>query len=506
MEPTPETNAPRDEKRVYDDVRVLLEFLGQRADSLLQSHFDDTRGDLAAPARRLASPPCKSYKHFLSRLASIGRRLSSPDRNDEPPATRLGPVAAIRVGLGEAIRVGPFDEDDLSDPAFLSFSRDFLAAVAAPATVDSIRVTRAYVNVRRHSLWWRLSRWRPAPFISPARPAAPAACDESVSAGARRLASRVVIIEYSAMLMTLFTLVVSAYALSGQKILDSRQHIFSDYQQVSLDVATADKDWLAMRPGDVDANAPPPLCAPGSDPSVTVRAARSGSIKVAEATTATRTDAATGSMGAPPAAEASASPAVVARQCTLYWKRKHTNEDMTAVTLHLVSWTQVVLQWQPLGSVFGIDPTFIQASASLHGDWCKSLGYSTDCERSLQDLIYHTPEVANSLLGCIALYVLPTLYGCLGAAASVLRALRRKVELSLVTMTDRGRVQQDLVLGALCGAVMGLFAGYIGKAEAATGLGLSALALLAGYNVTDTLAFLDELCHRIFQPSKTGNA
>jgi hypothetical protein len=505
MEPTPETNAARDEARVYDDVRVLLEFLGQRADSLLQSHFDDTRGDLAAPARRLASPPCKSYKHFLSRLASIGRRFSSPD-NDEPPSTRLGPVAAIRVGSGEAIRVGPFDEDDLSDPAFLSFSRDFLAAVAAPATVDSIRVTRAYVYARRHSLWWRLIRWRPVPVISADRAAAPqAACDESVTAGARRLASRVVITEYSAMLMTLFTLVVSAYALSGQKILDSRQHIFNDYQQISLDVATLDKDWLAMQPADIDPNAPPPLCAPGN---ATVRAARSVGIKVAEATTATRTDAVTGSMGAAPAADASASPAVIAHQCTLYWKRKRTNEDMTAVTLHLVSWTQVVLQWHPLGSVFGIDNSFIEASASLHEDWCKSLGYSTgtDCERSLQDLIYHTPEVANSLLGCIALYVLPTLYGFLGAAASVLRALRRKVELSLVTMTDRGRVQQDLILGLLCGAIMGLFAGYIGKAEAATGLGLSALALLAGYNVTDTLAFLDELCHRIFQPSKTGNA
>src|ERR1700745_960619 len=70
----------------------------------------------------------------------------------------------------------------------------------------------------------------------------------------------------------------------------------------------------------------------------------------------------------------------------------------------------------------------------------------------------------GSLLGCIALYVRPARYGCLGAAAATLRALRRKVDQSLVQVTDRGRVQQDIILGLLFGAIIGLFAGYIGKA------------------------------------------
>jgi len=47
---------------------------------------------------------------------------------------------------------------------------------------------------------------------------------------------------------------------------------------------------------------------------------------------------------------------------------------------------------------------------------------------------------------------------------------------------------QDIVLGLLRGAIMGLFVGYIGKATPDLGLGLSALALLAGYNVSGVFA------------------
>ena len=189
---------------------------------------------------------------------------------------------------------------------------------------------------------------------------------------------------------------------------------------------------------------------------------------------------------------------------------KHAAEDIAAVTLHLVSWTQVVIGTPYISNVFGISENFIHHSADVHTDMCKRLHLETDasghCWPALQDLIYHTREVADSLLGCIALYVLPALYGCLGAAAATLRALRRKVDLSLVTVTDRGRVQQDVILGLLCGAIIGLFFGYISKATPEAGLGLSALALLAGYNVSSVFAFLDELSNRIFQPGQGGHS
>ena len=74
------------------------------------------------------------------------------------------------------------------------------------------------------------------------------------------------------------------------------------------------------------------------------------------------------------------------------------------------------------------------------------------------------------------------------------------------SVTDRGRVQQDVILGLLCGAIIGLFFGYISKATPEAGLGLSALALLAGYNVSSVFAFLDELSNRIFQPGQGGHS
>ena len=61
---TAETAQPidfqEDRFRAVKDVNLLLEFLGQRADSRLQAHFEDTRGGLTAPIGKLAAPPCRT--------------------------------------------------------------------------------------------------------------------------------------------------------------------------------------------------------------------------------------------------------------------------------------------------------------------------------------------------------------------------------------------------------------------------------------------------------------
>jgi hypothetical protein len=108
---------------------------------------------------------------------------------------------------------------------------------------------------------------------------------------------------------------------------------------------------------------------------------------------------------------------------------------------------------------------------------------------------------ASCILGSITQYILPVCYGFLGAMAAAMRLLRRKVEASLLCFTDRSRLQQGAILGVLCGGVIGLFASYIGNASPAGGLGLSAIALLAGYNVDGVFRFLDEFSDRIFRPA-----
>jgi hypothetical protein len=472
--------------RTIKDVGVLLEFLGQRADSRLQAHFEDTRGDLSAPIRKLAVPPCRTYRHFLNRLVSIG-----------------GPLPGLAVDsamVPAPPNSQPEGDEGLGDLAFLYFSRDFLAAVASPATVDTICVTRAYKIARRYSL---LSRLRSALRKRDVgvRNATPPGGGDECAASAKRLAFRVIAIEYGAIVLTLLTLTISAYALAGRMILDSQRQILADYAAIGHDMEELAKDMSPAAGAPGDASFRPAAYCDGATPNLATP------IQKAELTV--QSEAANGKT-----VHLSIDPAhftvISLRQCSLYWRNKHAAEDIAAVTLHLVSWTRVVIGMPNIGTVFGVSQAFVRESADMHGELCKRLGFETDpnghCGPELQDLIYHTREVADSLLGCIALYVLPALYGCLGAAAATLRTLRRKVDLSLVTVTDRGRVQQDIILGLLCGAIVGLFVGYVSKATPGDGLGLSALALLGGYNVSGVFAFLDELSNRVFQPAQAGHS
>jgi hypothetical protein len=480
-EPAPSDNLSKEAARATEDVRVLLEFLGRRADSLLQAQFEDTRVDRGASLRRLAAPPCRTYKHFLNRFTVIETKFHDPKPAQDTPSPTLASP--------------PEGDEELSDLAFLYLSRDFLAAVAAPATVDSIRVTNAYVARRRHSLFSGL--WRRSNAKRTGRAAdSQAECE----AGARRLASRVVLIEWFALGGTVLTLMISAYAFAGHRILDSRSHIFSEYSAIGHD-----RVQLTTESGIKDLASPsslaslcdrtaPPTDAEPKDVASPVRVAGPGIAAAAEL------------ISDPPRQTVA-----TLRECSLYWRSKQNTENIAAVTLHMTSWSGVVINDLHVGEVFGINRAFIRKVADEHAEYCHALHLSRNpadgnCGPALEDLIYHTPEVVDTLLGCIALYLLPTLYGGLGAMAATLRALRRKVDLSLVTMTDRGRVQQDVILGVLCGAIIGLFFGSIGKASPQEGLGLSALALLAGYNISGVFSFLDELSNRVFQPARAGSA
>ena len=121
-----------------------------------------------------------------------------------------------------------------------------------------------------------------------------------------------------------------------------------------------------------------------------------------------------------------------------------------------------------------------------------------ECKTILWTYIDRSLNVAQSILGSITEYVLPLCYGLLGAMAAALRLIRRKVDAATLVPTDRARLQQGAILGVLCGAVIGLFANQVGGADNGGGLGLSALAFIAGYNVDGVFRFLDELSDRVF--------
>jgi len=171
-------------------------------------------------------------------------------------------------------------------------------------------------------------------------------------------------------------------------------------------------------------------------------------------------------------------------------QRQQAKETLLVIKASLQSWFHPlaiphdlqVLTIPALGALFGYDPRWVSNQVN-------------------SELVEQSGSFARSVLNAVALYLMPCLYGLIGAAAVTLRILRRKVDASTLSYTDRGRLKQDVILGVMCGATIGLFAGYILGANPAQGLGLSALALLAGYNVSGVFAFLDELSGRLFHPS-----
>src|SRR5262245_53759493 len=138
--------------RALLDIGVLLNYLNEQPDSRLLSYFKATQDRIDEGAPRNTVPPCDSYAEFLDRLAAVAEAFQTG--RAPPPQPPPPPVGAA---AGSAI-------------AFVDWSRDFLAAVAAPATASSVRLTREYAVYRSHRRWrWvaRLFGRAPAPAEPP---------------------------------------------------------------------------------------------------------------------------------------------------------------------------------------------------------------------------------------------------------------------------------------------------------------------------------------------------
>ena len=118
--------------RTLHDIAVLLNYLNELPDSRLLSYFKATQDRVLDGRTRNTVPPCDSYAEFLDRLDIIAAAFQT----GRPPPEHDGP--------------GPI--------AFVDWSCDFLAAVAAPATASSIRLTRQYAIHRSRGFLASLCR------------------------------------------------------------------------------------------------------------------------------------------------------------------------------------------------------------------------------------------------------------------------------------------------------------------------------------------------------------
>lgn len=115
---------------------------------------------------------------------------------------------------------------------------------------------------------------------------------------------------------------------------------------------------------------------------------------------------------------------------------------------------------------------------------------------------------ATALANMLGSGVLPICYGFLGAGAAVLRLLSKRMRNSLLTPRDLSLALQQLALGAVVGACIGLFvAGPTSQGTPQTGLlgpvslSASALSFIAGFGVDAVFSALEMLIARIFDLS-----
>jgi hypothetical protein len=99
---------------------------------------------------------------------------------------------------------------------------------------------------------------------------------------------------------------------------------------------------------------------------------------------------------------------------------------------------------------------------------------------------------ANLISGIIASYVLPILFGTIGAVAYVIRAISDQIRNTTFTGSSPIRHVMRVMLGALMGAVIGLFS----TLSAQINLSPLALAFLSGYGVEAVFSMFDGVVAR----------
>jgi len=132
-------------------------------------------------------------------------------------------------------------------------------------------------------------------------------------------------------------------------------------------------------------------------------------------------------------------------------------------------------------------------------------------ERSLDAwALWGDSDSARWLANILATAVLPILYGFLGAGAAIVRSLSRKIKASTLSPRDLHLSFQQLALGAVIGACIGLFIAHPGTGTGETTLlgpvtlSGSAISFVAGFGVEAVFQALEALISRIFNIAPAG--
>lgn len=149
----------------------------------------------------------------------------------------------------------------------------------------------------------------------------------------------------------------------------------------------------------------------------------------------------------------------------------------------------------------------------LVGDWVAGRRRGNKAGAAVEPVTADAPARASAFANIMGSAVLPFLYGLLGAGAAIVRSLSRKIRASLLSPRDLQLALQQLALGAVIGACIGLFVAAPGTQRPGDSLlgpvtlSASAISFIAGFGVDAVFQTLEALIVRIFNlaPLATSN-
>jgi hypothetical protein len=502
-------------ERLVADCSLLLDYLSRAPDSRLDWCFDETRGRAGGiPPSRIAVPPeqTKTKAQFLEALTD----LASQVRQAEPGQFPLDP----------------------KEVALLLTSRDFLSAIAWPATVETIRVTQAYCAERqrlRAPLWRRIVvRLHGA---GAAGWADGAGDEDRADFYGRRIARRRDRYQFGLVLLVALTVWLSYETLVGQRLILEGQRFAQAWSKHEEAVQKASREAVTLV-GTLHHNEPSREPQPGFQrycDYVLRPMVESGGAGGSGG--GGRLLASSGTVFAGGEADR--------REFFLNFEHQRLCDEKLALRSQAGSLEQAFQRWYkdiiPVvgllrlpGDLYGdLHTAVCSARLWLTGQWSSSWESS---ERANQDpgapppyrpcvagptlrpavgqgrehLVappmnaFHFSAVDTEVVtGGMLAQLLPCLYAMLGALASMFRRLGQRVQAEALSVADHGAMRMTLILGVLAGAVIGLFVGQVPTGESGSTLTLAGLAMLAGYAVDRLFNLFDVLSVRLFGESTT---
>jgi hypothetical protein len=186
--------------------------------------------------------------------------------------------------------------------------------------------------------------------------------------------------------------------------------------------------------------------------------------------------------------------------------RSEAMDNLHRVKRRLVGWICVV-SWNCLKDVAPYETAAAPRpgkDGALSAEDARALREGLLAGERNKELIANAPSRASALANIMGTAVLPFLYGLLGAGAAIIRSLSHKIRASLLSPRDLHLSFQQLALGAVVGACIGLFIaapGAAGEGESLLGpvtLSASAISFVAGFGVDSVFEALETLIKRIF--------